>query len=56
MEIQTITSKELVEEIMKYIREVYSYSTADITDDNIQITNEVGEVVNIYINVEGEDE
>lgn len=56
MELINITEEELAEAVMQYIRENYCYERADIIGGEIQLTDENGDAVCIYINVEGEDE
>lgn len=56
MKIETLTSEELIREIMKYIRENYGYEYSDIFEDEIHLIDDEGTKVNIYLNVESEDE
>lgn len=48
--------EELVNVVNEYIRDNYNYNYADIFEDTITYHLENGKVVNVYINLESENE
>ena len=53
---ENLNIEELINEINEYIRNNYEYDYADIFEDCITYHLENGKVVNVYINLESEDE
>lgn len=56
MQLENIGSEELLSVLLDYIRGNYDYDTCDIFDDVLQFTLENGKHINIYINVENEED
>ena len=53
MEIDTITSKEIVKIVRAYIRDNYEFDTIKVIDDEVIQIKDRKNKINIYINVEG---
>lgn len=47
--------EELTQAVHNYIRETYSYDSADVFEDTITYYLEDGKVVNVYIDLESEE-
>ena len=56
MKLKNIGYEELLSVLLDYIRGRYDYETCDIFDDVLQFTLENGKHINIYINVESEED
>lgn len=56
MEIDAITSKEIVKLVRTYIRDNYEFDTIKVVDDEVIQIKDRKNKVNIYINVEGIDD
>ena len=56
MQLENISYEELLNVLLDYIRGSYDYDTCDIFDDVLQFTLENGKHINIYINVENEED
>ena len=56
MQLENISYEELLNVLLDYIRGSYDYDTCDIFNDVLQFTLENGKHINIYINVENEED
>lgn len=56
MTLENIDCEELISVLLEYIRDRYDYDTCDVFDDVLQFTLENGKHVNVYINVESEED
>ena len=53
---ENLTLEELTNELLAYIRENYSYDVCNAFEDELQFTLEDGKHVNVYVNLEIEEE
>lgn len=56
MQLENISYEELLNVLLDYIRGNYDYDTCDVFDDVLQFILENGKILNIYVNVESEED
>lgn len=56
MNINNMTSRELLDEVRRYITEMYDYDVMDIHEDCLVITDNDGKTIQVNLDIEGDEE